>query len=47
MSGLCVLFPFVTLPRCHSSELGGFCCYRLQMLWGEWGKHLLKTLIAD
>lgn len=42
---MCVLFPFVTLPRCHSSELGGFCCH-LWMLWGEQGKHPLKTIIV-
>ena len=46
MKGLCVQFPLVTLFRCHSSELGGFC-YFLWMLWGEWGKHPLKMLIAN
>lgn len=32
MNCLCAPFPSVTLPRCCSSELGGFCCYCLGLL---------------
>lgn len=42
-NGRLFLFPFATQPRCRSSALGGFCCYGLWMLWGEWGKHPLKN----